>query len=163
MQQGTGGSGQATKMTMLTPDQLKWEEVPAGLPKGAKAAVLSGNPAAAGFFTVRMQVAQDNYTVKPHTHPTDEMITVVKGTFHAGMGTQFDKSAAKDYSEGSFLVMPANSPHFAWADKDTIIQISGAGPFQIKYVNPADDPRQQGVGGAGQSGQTSDSTNPPAK
>jgi hypothetical protein len=31
--------------------------------------------------------------------------------------------------------------HYAWSTRDAIIQIHGKGPFQIKYVNPADDPR----------------------
>jgi len=33
--------------------------------------------------------------------------------------------------------------HFAWFKGETIIQIHGEGPFQINYVNPADDPRKK--------------------
>jgi hypothetical protein len=31
--------------------------------------------------------------------------------------------------------------HFGWSTGETVIQIHSEGPFQIKYVNPADDPR----------------------
>lgn len=153
LQQGTGGSGEAVQMKTLTPEQLQWAPAPPGLPQGARATVLSGNPAQKGTFVMRLEPQQDNYQIKPHTHPTDEYLTVIQGTFHAGMGGQFDKAKAKEFPQGSFIVMPANQAHYAWADKGTVIQVQGRGPFVIKYVNPADDPRRQGVGGAGQAGQ----------
>ena len=37
--------------------------------------------------------------------------------------------------------MPAGAKHFAWATEETVVQVHGEGPFQITYVNPADDPR----------------------
>jgi hypothetical protein len=33
--------------------------------------------------------------------------------------------------------------HYAWSTGPTIIQINGMGPFEITYVNPADDPRNK--------------------
>jgi hypothetical protein len=39
-------------------------------------------------------------------------------------------------------MMPKGVRHFAWAKGDTVIQVSGMGPFEINYVNPADDPRK---------------------
>jgi len=33
--------------------------------------------------------------------------------------------------------------HYAWAEVESIVQINGVGPFDITYVNPKDDPRQQ--------------------
>jgi len=125
---------------MLTPADLKWGDPPPGLPAGAKLAVLEGDPTKKGEFTVRLQ-APDGYKVAPHTHPTAEKITVISGTLFLGSGAKFDESAAKELSQGSFGIMPAGMQHFAWAKGDTIIQIHGPGPFQIKYVNPADDPR----------------------
>jgi hypothetical protein len=38
-------------------------------------------------------------------------------------------------------VLPANMAHFAKGAKEAIVQIDSEGPFQINYVNPADDPR----------------------
>jgi hypothetical protein len=31
--------------------------------------------------------------------------------------------------------------HYAWTTAPTVIQVHGIGPFDIKYVNPTDDPR----------------------
>jgi hypothetical protein len=38
--------------------------------------------------------------------------------------------------------MPQGVRHFAWAKGETVIQVSGIGPFEVNYVNPADDPRK---------------------
>jgi hypothetical protein len=32
-------------------------------------------------------------------------------------------------------------PHYAWANGETIVQINGTGPFDVKSVDPKDDPR----------------------
>jgi hypothetical protein len=45
---------------------------------------------------------------------------------------------------GSFRRMPKNMRHFTIAKGETIIQLHGIGPFDIHYVNPADDPRKKG-------------------
>jgi hypothetical protein len=42
---------------------------------------------------------------------------------------------------GGFVVLPAGMKHYAWSTTETVLQIHGKGPFEIKYVNPADDPR----------------------
>jgi quercetin dioxygenase-like cupin family protein len=103
-------------------------------------AVLSGDPNNKGTFTVRLR-APDGYKIAPHTHPTAENITVISGTLHLGTGDKFDEAAAHEMVAGSFGVMPAGMKHFAWTTGETVIQIHGVGPFEIKYVNPADDPR----------------------
>jgi hypothetical protein len=35
--------------------------------------------------------------------------------------------------------------HFAWTNEETIVQLSGMGPWGITYVNPADDPRKKAL------------------
>ncbi len=103
-------------------------------------AVLAGDPNKKGLFTVRLQTPA-GYKVPPHTHPTGEHITVISGTFYIGTGDKFDEAAGKELGAGSYMVMPAAMKHYAWTPAETIIQIHGMGPFVIKYVNPADDPR----------------------
>ena len=44
---------------------------------------------------------------------------------------------------GSFMRMPKTMRHFAMAKGETIIQLHGIGPFEINYVNSADDPRKR--------------------
>jgi hypothetical protein len=33
--------------------------------------------------------------------------------------------------------------HFGWTSEETVVQLSGMGPWGITYVNPADAPRQK--------------------
>jgi hypothetical protein len=42
---------------------------------------------------------------------------------------------------GSFAAMPAGLQHFAWTKTGCVLQVHAMGPFEIVYVNPADDPR----------------------
>ncbi|MCD6063321.1 MAG: cupin region [Flavipsychrobacter sp.] len=127
---------------MLSPGKMQWMDAPAGLPRGAKVAVLSGNPAAKGMFTIRIKFPA-GYIVPAHWHPTDEHITVISGNFKMGMGDKFEKTGLIPQSPGSFLVMPARTNHFAAADAETIVQLHGMGPFEINYVDPNDDPRKR--------------------
>jgi quercetin dioxygenase-like cupin family protein len=125
---------------IVGPAEMTWVDAPPGLPPGAKMAVLDGDLTKKGSFTIRLQ-APAGYKVPPHTHPTAERITVISGTFHLGMGDKFDEAAGRKMVAGSFAVMPAGMQHFAWNTSEMVVQIHGAGPFEIKYVNPADDPR----------------------
>jgi quercetin dioxygenase-like cupin family protein len=138
--EGSTESATSEQHVVLNPDDLKWGDVPPGLLPGAKMAVLAGDPTKKGLFTVRMQ-APAGYKVPPHTHPTAENITVISGTFNIGMGDKFDDAAAKPLEAGGFVLLPAGMKHYAWSTGDAVIQIHGKGPFEIKYVNPADDPR----------------------
>ena len=129
-----------TEHKVMAPSDLKWGEMPPGLPAGAKMAVLNGDPTKAGPFTVRMQ-APAGYKIAPHTHPTPERLTVISGTFRLGMGDKFDEAATHEMGPGSYVVLPPRMTHFVSTTGESIVQIDSEGPFQIKYVNPADDPR----------------------
>jgi len=122
------------------PSDLKWGEAPPGLPASAKVAALNGDPTQAGPFTVRLKAPAD-YKVMPHTHPTDERLTVISGSFRIGMGERFDETKMQEMGPGSYIVLPSGMAHFAKSAKESIVQIDSEGPFQINYVNPADDPR----------------------
>lgn len=126
----------------VTPDEVKWGPAPPSLPAGAELAVLEGDPAKAGVpFTMRLKVS-DGYKVPPHWHPTDERVVVIQGTLGMGVGNKFDTTGTHELPTGSYALMPKGVRHFAWAMGETVVQISGIGPFQINYVNPADDPRK---------------------
>ena len=70
-------------------------------------------------------------------------MTVISGTFHMGHGDQLDTANGKVLPAGSIFEMPATIHHFGWASEETIIQHHGIGPFNMQYLNPADDPRQK--------------------
>ena len=121
---------------------VKWGDVPPFLPKGAKLAVLLGDPSQPAPFTIRLQMP-DGYKIAPHTHPTDEHVTVMSGTFRAAMGTKWDDKALGDFAPGSYANMAATMPHYAMAKGATVVQVHGVGPFVVNYVNPADDPSKK--------------------
>jgi quercetin dioxygenase-like cupin family protein len=138
---GTSAGAQSTHV-MVTPDQVKWGPGPPSLPPGAQLAVLEGDPSKAGSsFAIRVRFP-DGYRVPPHWHPTDERVLVLAGTLGVGLGDKFDPAAGHELPAGSYAVMPQGVRHFAWAKGETVIQVSGIGPFEVNYVNPADDPRK---------------------
>lgn len=124
------------------PDQITWGPAPAALPAGAKAAVLEGNPGETGPFTMRV-LLPNRYRIPPHYHPAVEHVTVLKGAFKVGMGDKFDGSVMNLLPAGTFAALEPGTRHFAESEGETILQLHGVGPWQITYVNPADDPRRQ--------------------
>jgi len=127
------------KAQVTMPDGNQWGPAPAVLPKGAQAAVLSGDPGKAGPFTVRLKMP-GGYKIAAHQHPTEEAVTVISGEFKFGMGDKLDEAKAQTLGPGGFVDLPANMNHFGFATAETVVQINSTGPFTIKYVNPADDP-----------------------
>lgn len=43
--------------------------------------------------------------------------------------------------QDGFVTAPAQAHHFAVAQRRTVIQVNGEGPFAITYVRASDDPR----------------------
>lgn len=127
-------------MTVFPATDLQWKDGPPSMPKGAKMAVLEGDPTGPGMFTMRLRFP-DGFRVGPHWHSQTEHVTVIAGTLHVGMGERFDRSSARTLVAGSFGFWPAGTRHFAWMEGETILQLHGQGPWTITYVNAADDPR----------------------
>jgi hypothetical protein len=98
------GEGRHRGHQLLTPGDVKWGPAPPVLPAGAQVAVLDGDPFKPGFFTLRLKFP-DGYKIPAHTHPTDENIVVVQGTFRAGMGDAFSEPGFHDFPVGSFVKM----------------------------------------------------------
>ena len=124
-----------------SPDSLKWGPVPPAFPKGAEVAVIAGDPGKDGPYVIRLRVPA-GYKVPPHTHPVDENVTVISGTFHIGMGEKLDEAKGTALTAGGFARVLPGMAHYAWFTEPTIVQVHGVGPTGITYVNPADDPRK---------------------
>ena len=121
---------------------MKWMDASAaGLPAGAKMAVVKGDPGKAGEFTVRIRMPA-NYAVPPHHHPADEVVRVVSaGALSYGMGDKLDRGNVGSLTKGYHVTMAAGMNHYVFTTDPVEVQVNGMGPFQITYVNPADDPR----------------------
>ena len=134
-------NSQKAEMSLYPTAEIQWKDGPASLPAGAKVAVLEGDPAKEGFFTMRLWLP-DGFKIQPHWHPKVEHVTVISGTFNVGMGEKFDQTATRAMPTGTFGFWPAEMKHFAWAKGETVLQLHGTGPWMINYVNPSDDPRK---------------------
>ena len=132
----------AVRPLLAQAPEIVWGPAPAIFPAGARMAVLQGDPGKAALFTVRLDLP-NGYKVAPHFHPTDEYITVIKGTFLLGMGDKLDAAHATKLPTGGFATVDAAMHHFAIAKGRTIVQVNAMGPFVLTYVNPADDPSQK--------------------
>src|SRR5215207_58484 len=103
--------------TMVNANEVQWKEAPPVLP-GAQISVLYGDPAKEGVFVMRIKFPA-NYRVPPHTHPVDEIVTVISGEFNLGMGEEFDAAQSQTYTAGGLIAMPPETAHFAHMDQET--------------------------------------------
>lgn len=131
---------QPSEMGFYGAETIEWKAGPVAIPPGAKMAVLEGDPMKQGPFVIRFQFPE-GYHIPPHTHSKTERVTVISGTLFLAMGENLDRSAAKRLTAGTYGFWPAGMKHTAWSGGETVIQLHGIGPWQINYVNPADDPR----------------------
>ena len=126
-------------MTFLNSGDIKWGDPPPVMPKGAKIAVIAGDPFKPGPFVVRLKMPA-GYKIAPHWHTQAENLTVISGGFYFGSGDTLDKANEHRLTAGGFHYLPALAHHYAYTRTPTVVQIHGAGPFDITYVNPKDDP-----------------------
>lgn len=106
--------------------------------KGRDLAPVAGDMHAEGEpFVLRIRCA-DGAKIPAHWHPTDENVTVLKGTFWVGMGESFEESKLQTMNVGNFVTVPKEMRHFAMSKGETIVQVHAMGPFKVNWVNPSD-------------------------
>ena len=125
----------------VNPKDIKWGPAPPSIPKGAKIAVLQGDPGKAGPFVIRLMVPP-GYKIPPHWHTQDESLTVISGSFYFGTGDKVDTSKAPTITAGAFHFLSGKDHHYLVAKTPSVIQINGNGPFDVTYINPDDDPQK---------------------
>ena len=96
---------------------------------GPEPAVVWGDPKAPGkMYVVRARFSPGTFS-RPHFHPEDRYITVLKGTWWVGSGPKFDKDATYPVPAGSVVVHHGKQIHWDGAkDEEVIVQIMGIGP-----------------------------------
>jgi quercetin dioxygenase-like cupin family protein len=142
-QQPSSQAAEAAHADLYPPAEIQWKDGPPSLPKGAKIAVLEGDPAKEGMFVMRVKVP-DGFHIPAHTHPKPERVTVIQGIFKLAMGDTPKLADARVLPPGTYGVWPPGMVHAVWIEGETIVQFHGMGPWMINYVNPADDPRNAG-------------------
>jgi len=126
---------------IFRPAEIQWTAAPNSLLPGAQMAILEGDPSKAEPFAMRLRFPP-GFKVMPHTHTQPERITVNAGTLNIGFGPTFDESKTQALPVGTFGTWAPGVQHYAWFGDETILQLNSIGPWQVIYVNPADDPRK---------------------
>jgi quercetin dioxygenase-like cupin family protein len=117
----------------LTPEQVRWF-TPPYYNDGRQRAQLFGDSSRGGAWVDRVKIPSGKRALA-HTHPQDELVTVIEGTWYLGEGERFDSAKLKGYPAGSFIVIPAGVPHFVAAKEGSVIvQLSGTDVFRTDYL-----------------------------
>src|SRR5262245_13407193 len=106
------------------PDQITWRD-PLGT-SGVNQAILHGDPTKPGLYVVLNRFKPGNFS-RPHFHPNDRFITVVKGTWWVATGAKFDTNNMVPMPTGSFVTHFAKQVHWDGAkDEEAWVQIGRA-------------------------------------
>jgi uncharacterized RmlC-like cupin family protein len=130
----TGAPAESKKqVTALAPQDIRWF-TPAYYTDGRQRAHLLGDSSKGGDWTDRVRIP-GGARLLAHTHPHDEIVTVIEGAWYLGLGEKFDDTALKAYPAGSFILIPADVPHFiATRVGPVVVQVSGHGVFRTNDV-----------------------------
>ncbi|WP_375776997.1 cupin domain-containing protein [Bradyrhizobium sp. ma5] len=120
-------------VTYKLPDQIPWSAVDA---RGAQNAVVVGDPSKPGFYMVYTKWTKGNHFSRPHFHPNDRYIVVLKGTWWVGSGPKFDPDhGTVAMPAGSFVTHFGKQVHWDGAkDEDAVLLIMGEGPATATEV-----------------------------
>lgn len=106
------------------PKDIKWVAT-AG---GSEQVVLMGDPSKPGLYIVLTKWTPHKNS-RPHFHPNDRFITVLKGTWWVNTGPKYDPEGMKPVPAGSFVTHFGKQIHYDGArDEETILYIVGMGP-----------------------------------
>jgi quercetin dioxygenase-like cupin family protein len=124
----------AADLIPVSPDSssLTWINLPT-LP-GTQYAMLAGNPAKKELFVVRLKFPA-NYNIQPHYHNITEYDTVISGAFYLGNGKKFEADNGIALTPGSYITIPAKTIHYGWTKEETVLQITGIGPWGAIYMD----------------------------
>jgi len=132
----------------LTPDEIDAQAVhgagagTSGI-AGIRTTILAGDPTRLGLYTIRLSVPAHTQ-IAAHSHRDDRTAVVVSGTWYFGYGLPAGDSARKTLPPRSFYSEPGGVAHFAETrDEAVVVYITGYGPTDTTYVDPADDPRRK--------------------
>jgi len=99
--------------------------------------ILTGDPEKEGQPFV-MRINELPGTMIPvHSHPVDENITVVQGSWYFALGDTWKREALTELRAGDYAFAPKGSSMFGYCPDGAIVQIHGIGPFLIHWKHAA--------------------------
>lgn len=112
-------------------------------PMSGEVEILYGDPETAGeSFVMRIRELPGSM-IPLHSHPVDEHITVVQGTWYFAVGERWDSTALGELTPGTYAFAPAGSTMFGASPDGAVVQVHGVGPFHIHRkhgLTTLDDP-----------------------
>jgi quercetin dioxygenase-like cupin family protein len=112
-------------ITTKLPDQIPWKRNAAGT---NEVAVLVGDPSKPGLYVQMFRWLPGNMS-RPHWHPNDRYITVLKGTWWVGTGDKFEPETTTAIPTGSYVVHTGKEIHYDGAkDGEVVLLMVGEGP-----------------------------------
>ena len=122
-------------VTYVKPEQYKWRDPTGAAP--VNQVVLAGDPTKPGPYVVLNRFKPNNFS-KPHFHPNDRFITVIKGTWWVATGNKVDKNNMEPMPAGSFVTHFGKQVHWDGAkDEEAWVLIAGDGPGTLTLVEEA--------------------------
>ena len=94
----------------FTPLQVRWF-TPSYYTDGRERAQLLGDSSQGGAWVDRVKMPAGK-RVLAHTHPQDELVTVIEGTWYLGEGTKFNPANLKGVPRGQFHRHPGRRTSF---------------------------------------------------
>ena len=111
--------GASENESFVNSKDIKWGDAPPSMPKGAKIAVLQGDPGKPGPFVIRLMVPAGT-KIAPHWHSQDESLTVISGTLNFGLGDKPEAGKTHALTAGGFHYLSGKgSPLRCRQDRDS--------------------------------------------
>lgn len=123
-----------TLPTAFHADRIDWQEIASD---GTRYSLLEGRRDLSGSAFSYAFFIPAGFWDPPHWHTADARVFVVRGTLYLGYGETMDRSQARAYPEGSYVVVPKDHRHFDGSDEDTLIFGTAVAPWSTLYVDPS--------------------------
>ena len=132
--QAEAGRFPQREFVRLTLDKFQWRATE-GNTLGVQTAILEGDPSKPGFY-LTINKFPPGVMSRPHYHPDERYIIVLRGTWHTDEGEVFRPKETIPLKPGDFMRHPKGGPHDDGAlDEDTWVAISGYGPTKATVTD----------------------------
>jgi quercetin dioxygenase-like cupin family protein len=115
-------------------DTLEWRATE-GNTLGVQTAVLEGDPSKPGFY-LTINRFPPGVMSRPHYHPDERYVVVLRGTWNTGEGDAFTPDKTVPLKPGDYMRHPAGGHHYdGGLDEEAVVAISGYGPTRADVID----------------------------